>query len=135
MFRNLEIYVLTDGDYKLVKKLRRGRFNKKVDLSKYFDEDQDLNTIKLVMKNRLNKVLGGDKLEIKLQKQEFKRSVDKDEDEYIVVKNRTNREEIPKEDDTEFYAELDNELIEELDIDKELNAEKDMKIEDDNSDK
>ena len=130
LFRNLEIYVLTDGEYKLVKKLRRGRFNKKVDLSKYFDEDEDLNTIKLVMKNRLNKVLGGDKLEIKLQKQEFKRAVDKDEDEYIIVKTRTNREELPKEDDTELYEELDNELVEELDIEKELKGEKE---EDNNS--
>ncbi|MBP3597497.1 MAG: hypothetical protein J6J60_08935 [Clostridia bacterium] len=127
LFRNLEIYVLTDGEYKLVKKLRRGRFNKKVDLSKYFDEDEDLNTIKLVMKNRLNKVLGGDKLEIKLQKQEFKRSVDKEETEYIVVKNRTNREELTKEDDTELYEELDGELVEELDIEKELKDEKDNK--------
>ncbi|MBP3597548.1 MAG: hypothetical protein J6J60_09200, partial [Clostridia bacterium] len=104
--------------------------NKKVDLSKYFDEDEDLNTIKLVMKNRLNKVLGGDKLEIKLQKQEFKRAVDKDEDEYIIVKTRTNREELPKEDDTELYEELDNELVEELDIEKELKGEKE---EDNNS--
>ena len=124
LFRNLEIYVLTNGEYKLVKKLRRGRFNKKVDLSKYFDEDEELNTIKLVMKNRLNKVLGGDKLEIKLQKQEFKRSVDKDEDEYIIVKTRTNREKLLKEDDTELYEELDNELVEELDIEKELKDEK-----------
>ncbi|MBP3597368.1 MAG: hypothetical protein J6J60_08245 [Clostridia bacterium] len=133
LFRNLEIYVLTNGEYKLVKKLRCGRFNKKVDLSKYFDEDEELNTIKLVMKNRLNKVLGGDKLEIKLQKQEFKRSVDKDEDEYIIVKTRTNREELPKEDDTELYEALDNELVEELDIEKELKDEKDNKKEDNNS--
>ena len=128
LFRNLEIYVLTDGEYKLVKKLRRGRFNKKVDLSKYFDEDEDLNTIKLVMKNRLNKVLGGEKLEIKLQNQEFKRAVNEDENEYIIVKNRTNREELPKEDDTELYEELDEELIEELDIEKELKDDKDTEI-------
>ena len=85
------------------------------------------------MKNRLNKVLGGDKLEIKLQNQEFRRSVDKDEDEYIIVKNRTNRDELPKEDDTALYKELDDELVEELDIEKELKDEIDNKNADNNS--
>ena len=91
MFKNVEIYGLINGTYKFLKKAKISRKHCNLDLTEVFAGHEDLNNVKLVMKYHINDRLDGERLGLKIDNLEFSREITRDQEDYIVVKRRTNK--------------------------------------------